>query len=145
MKQSDIFSIIIIGTVGTLAAYFAVNALLGDPNLQSVTIKTIEEISPALTEPDPELFNSNAINPTVEVLIDGCEDVDKNGILSREELIKCKKIEDDTKVEEEQSKLVYCPDGTIVLDSLDKCPETENKQEVPAEEPEREPENGTTD
>ena len=45
MKQSDIFSIIIIATVGTLATYFAVNSLLGGPNLQSVKIKTINPIS----------------------------------------------------------------------------------------------------
>ena len=111
MKQSDIFSIIIIATVGTIAAYFAVNSFLGDPNLRSVQIKTLENISASLSSPDPELFNSGSINPTVEVYVGDCEDIDQNGILSREELIACGKEE--APVENNDNTVLYCPDGTI--------------------------------
>ena len=119
MRQSDIFSIIIIATVGTLAAYFAVNSLLGDPNLQSVQFKTIEGISSDLEDPDSELFNSGAINPTVEVYVGDCEDVDQNGILSKEELIACGKI---TEGDVDKTEFYYCPDGTAVLD-MTLCPD----------------------
>lgn len=122
MKQSDIFSIIIIATVGTLGAYFGVNSFLGDPNLQSVQLKTIDAISATLEEPDPELFNSSAINPTVEVYVGDCEDVDQNGIISKEELVACGKI---TEEEAEKAETFYCDDGTEVLD-VSTCPENKD-------------------
>lgn len=121
MKQSDIFSIIIIATVGTIAAYFAVNSFLGDPSLLSVQIKTLEDISPALATPDSELFNPDAINPTVEVYVGDCEDIDQNGILSKEELIACGKEEADTDEDDNNNKILYCPDGTVTTD-LSLCP-----------------------
>lgn len=121
MKQSDVFSIIIIATVGTLAAYFAVNSILGDPNLRSVQIKTLEDISSSLTAPDPELFNANAINPTVEVYVGDCEDIDGNGILSHEELVACGKEEATT--EDTSNTTLYCQDGSITT-NMSLCPES---------------------
>lgn len=97
MKQSDIFSVIIIAVVGTLIAFFVTNSLLGDPDLQYVTFKTMNDISPTLIDPDIEVFNPDAINPTVEVYVGDCEDVDKNGILSPEEMAACEKAEGDSK------------------------------------------------
>ena len=123
MKQSDIFSIIIIATVGTMAAYFGLNAWLGDPNLLSVNVKTIDPISANLEEPDSELFNPDVINPTVEVYVGECKDVDQNGILSVDELISCGLL---TKEEAEEQETFYCPDGTKVL-NIESCSE---KQEV---------------
>jgi hypothetical protein len=114
MRQSDIFSIIIIAAAGTLFSYFLVNSLLGDPNLEIVNVKTIQEISPAIDAPDSELFNPEAINPTVEVFVGECEDIDQNGILSRDELIACGKVSEDDKSETE---LVFCSDGTAVTDA----------------------------
>ncbi len=130
MKQSDIFSIIIIATVGTLVAYFAVNSFLGDPNLKSENITTIDAISSEVLTPDPELFNPAAINPTVEVYVGDCEDIDQNGILSREELIACGKItEEQTTDEAETQNLATCADGSLT-DDINKCPEnqTENPE-----------------
>ncbi|MBQ9019890.1 hypothetical protein IJ096_01015 [Candidatus Saccharibacteria bacterium] len=89
MKKSDIFTVIIIAAVGTLAAYFGVNALLGNANDATYSFKTIEVISAELAEPDPEVFNDDAINPTVEVYVGECEDIDKDGELSIAEEINC--------------------------------------------------------
>ena len=122
MKQSDIFSIIIIATVGTLFSYFSVNSFLGDPDLEMVNIKTIQEITPSIDSPDPELFNPGAINPTVEVFVGECEDLDQNGILSRDELIACGKITED----QQDTEYVFCADGAAVTD-IALCPE--NKQQ----------------
>ena len=126
MKQSDIFTVIIIATVGTLVAYFGVNSLLGDPNMQSVKVKTIDVIEASVETPDPELFNFAAINPTVEVYVGDCEDVDKNGLLSKEELIACGKVDKDT-----VKDLVFCADGSAVEKAED-CPitQTENQTET---------------
>ena len=120
MKQSDIFSIIIIATVGTLVAYFAVNSFLGDPNMKSENITTIDAITADVLEPDPELFNAAAINPTVEVYVGECEDIDRNGIISREELISCGKITEEENIEDADTDLLACPDGTLT-DDLTKC------------------------
>lgn len=116
MKQSDIFSIVIIAVVGTLASYFAVNAFLDNPDNASATITTIQAISPELAVPDSELFNPNAINPTVEVMIDGCKDLDQNGIIDYQELVACDKITPETPAEnteqdqdEDQGTQTYDP------------------------------------
>lgn len=123
MKQSDVFTILIVAVVGTIAAYFGVNALLGDPNKQSVSFNTIDDITATLSAPDSELFNPDAINPTVEVYVGDCEDVDQNGILSTEEMIACGKI---TEEDVEKTEVKYCADGTSVLDAST-CPENKEK------------------
>lgn len=95
MKQSDIFTLILIAGIGTLSAFFVCQMLLGDPNDASVKIKTINrEVSSALIQPDPEVFNGEAINPTVEVFVGGCEDINQNGILDGNELKACQTVVD---------------------------------------------------
>jgi hypothetical protein len=69
MKKSDIAMIILIASISVLVAYFAAKAILGDIQNQSATVKTAEKISTDIVEPDTSVFNSNAINPTVEVII----------------------------------------------------------------------------
>lgn len=69
MKKTDLAMIILIASVSMLVAYFSAKAILGDPNKESVTVKTVDSISPEVTEPDPLVFNEGAINPTVEVII----------------------------------------------------------------------------
>ena len=93
MRQSDIFTIIIVATVGVLVSTFLVNMILGDPNDKSVTFKTIDVIQATLASPDPEVFNSEAINPTVEIYVGDCVDRDQNGTLDEAELIACGRID----------------------------------------------------
>lgn len=71
MKKSDIAMIILIASVSVLVAYFVAKAVIGDTKSESVTVKTAEPITTDITKPDPSVFNSNAINPTVEVIIGG--------------------------------------------------------------------------
>ena len=93
MKQSDIFTLVLIAGIGTLAAFLAWNAIMGDPNKASVKFKALTGvIESSLAEPDPEVFNSYAINPTVEVYVGDCEDIVRNGILDAAELIVCGKL-----------------------------------------------------
>ena len=109
MKQSDIFTIIIIASIGMVGAFFASNAILGNPDELMLKHKNISPISTEVVEPDPETFNQDAINPTVEVYVGQCEDVDQNGILDRAELVACGKAtpqlsEEEKKAEEEKKK-----------------------------------------
>lgn len=90
MKQSDIFTLILIAGIGTLVAFFVCQALLGDPSTASVKFKTVNRtVSNELVNPDPEIFNSLSINPTIEVYVGDCEDIDQNGILDDVELEVC--------------------------------------------------------
>lgn len=96
MKQSDIFSLILIAGIGTIAAFFVCRMILGDPSQASTKFKTINRtISSSLVDPDPEVFNSTAINPTIEVYVGDCEDIDQNGILDDAELEACARVIED--------------------------------------------------
>lgn len=93
MKQSDIISIILIAIVGVGVAVWVCNALLGNPDEETVTFKTISNFSSELSDPDTDIFNVNAINPTVEVYVGSCVDADQDGVLSDAELAACNEIE----------------------------------------------------
>ena len=71
MKKSDIAMIILIASVSVLVAYFAGKALVGDGKNTSVDVKVADPITANVTVPDKTIFNDNAINPTVEVIIGG--------------------------------------------------------------------------
>ena len=62
--------IILIASLSVFVAYFVANSIpaLKDIN-KPVTIKTADAISSDVIEPDKTVFNKNAINPTVEVII----------------------------------------------------------------------------
>jgi len=94
MKQSDIFVLILVAGIGTLASFFICNMILGDPNEATVEFKTVSSvIEPDLVDPNPEIFNSTAINPTIEVYVGDCVDMDRNGILDMGELAACGRVE----------------------------------------------------
>lgn len=73
MNKADIAMIVLIASMSMLVAYFGARAVIGDPDSESVTVKTIEQIHPEVEEPDPRVFNERAINPTVEVVIGDSE------------------------------------------------------------------------
>lgn len=89
MKQSDIITIVLITMIGTIAAGFAVNAILGNPDEASESWKTIKVVESSLVAPNPDTFNADAINPTVEVYVGNCVDLDGDNELSYEEQIAC--------------------------------------------------------
>lgn len=96
MKQSDVFTLILIAGIGTLVAFFVCNSLLGNPDEASVKFKTVSRVIDSnLVAPDQEVFNSTAINPTVEVFVGDCEDIDQNGILDETELKACSRMEEE--------------------------------------------------
>lgn len=61
--------IILIASISILLAYFVAKAIVGDVQNESVKVKTTEVISTEVVEPEKSVFNSDAINPTVEVII----------------------------------------------------------------------------
>ena len=71
MKKSDIAMIILIASVSVLIAYFVAKGIFGDKANSNQIVKTIDPIDSKIVPPDPAIFNSNAINPAVEVQISG--------------------------------------------------------------------------
>ena len=61
--------IILIASVSVMVAYFVAQAVIGNTANQSAVVKTADEITPSIDKPDPSVFNSQAINPTVQVII----------------------------------------------------------------------------
>jgi hypothetical protein len=76
MKKTDIAMIILIASISMLVAYFVAKTVLGGASSESVKVKTVDPITSEVATPDPTVFNKDAINPTVEVLI-GSVDVSK--------------------------------------------------------------------
>lgn len=63
--------IILIASISVIVSYFVAKAIVGDVQSESVKVKTAEAISTDVVQPDEAVFNSDAINPTVEVIIGG--------------------------------------------------------------------------
>lgn len=92
MKRSDIFTLILVAGIGTLAAFLICNKIMGDPNMAKVEFKALNAIIKSdLVAPEAEVYNSLAVNPTVEVYVGDCVDIDQNGILDKAELVACGK------------------------------------------------------
>lgn len=89
MKSSDYITVGFIAVFVTVIGYFVVNSVLGDPKEAIVRFGYIDEVSGQTALPDSEIFNAAAINPTVEVYIGDCEDINQNGILDDDEREKC--------------------------------------------------------
>lgn len=71
MKKTDIAMIILIASVSILIAYFVASSIFGNVSNESVKVKTIDPIDATIVAPSPTIFNKNAINPAVEVQING--------------------------------------------------------------------------
>lgn len=61
--------IVLIASVSILVAFFATQAIFGGVENETVKVKTIEQINADIVEPNPAIFNENAINPAVEVQV----------------------------------------------------------------------------
>jgi hypothetical protein len=62
--------IILIASISILVAYFVGKSLFGGAAMGTATVKTVAPINANITQPDPSIFNSNAINPSVQIQID---------------------------------------------------------------------------
>jgi hypothetical protein len=69
MKQSDIAALIVIASITLLVAYFVADFFIGSPTGETQKVDTITKIDPEVKKPDSTIFNKDAINPTVEVVI----------------------------------------------------------------------------
>lgn len=71
MKKSDLAMIVLIAALSVGAAFIVVGSIPG-LNLSSDSaekVKTIERYESKIDEPDKDVFNSTAVNPTVDITI----------------------------------------------------------------------------
>lgn len=70
MKKTDIAMIILIAGFSVLISYLVINSLAqGGFSEQTYEVKITEPISNEYVKPGSEIFNKDAINPTVQVNI----------------------------------------------------------------------------
>lgn len=69
MKSSEIATIILIVLISSVSAFFVGQAIWGDPGEKSHKVGFMEEITDRFAEPSKDIFNEEAINPTVQVVI----------------------------------------------------------------------------
>lgn len=69
MKNSEKASILFIITVSVIASYLIASIVIGSPNSETKKVDTISPITTEVVKPDSSIFNKDAINPTVEVVI----------------------------------------------------------------------------
>lgn len=78
--KSDLATSIVVAIVGVIGAFFITNYFVGEPEI--IEVKSIENASDAsssVAEPNPALFNSKALNPTVEVYVGECSEYNELG------------------------------------------------------------------
>ena len=75
MKKTDLAMIILIASLSVLFAYLIVGAIpILKPSDKQVMVKTIVEYKSDISEPNKEIFNRDAINPTIDVMAGGSSD-----------------------------------------------------------------------
>ena len=71
MKKTDLAMIIFIASVSVIIAFFVAKSIFGDVYNGTAKVKTIDRIDSFVDKPSPDIFSKNAINPAVQVQIDG--------------------------------------------------------------------------
>ena len=75
--QKDVLLAGVTAIIGVAVAYFVFSGLMGEP--KPYTVKTVDSVvNTSVSDPDPEIFNYRALNPTVDVYID-CASYDADG------------------------------------------------------------------
>jgi hypothetical protein len=69
MKKNDIALIILIVSISLVVSYLVGKAVVGTPKGKPVTAEVVEQISPDLVTPSSQVFNRDAINPTIVIQI----------------------------------------------------------------------------
>jgi hypothetical protein len=69
MRKNDIALLVLIVSITLVASFFVVKALFGEPQKQATKVEKVDEISSSIVQPSKNIFNKDAINPTVVIQI----------------------------------------------------------------------------
>lgn len=74
MKKTDIAMIVLIASMTAIIAFVIGNNIPAlKPDTAGVKVPVAEKIENTVTDPDPTVFNKDAINPTVQTVIGGSQ------------------------------------------------------------------------
>ena len=77
-NKTDLFTSIIAAIAGVLIAFFVTNMFIG-PIKDFSYKKVSSSVNADIADPDPEVFNYEALNPTVEVYVGECAEYNQYG------------------------------------------------------------------
>ena len=70
MKRTEIAMIILVASLSMILTFTLAQSLLGDKIKRKASVEYTSAVSEDLVEPSKRIFNSEAINPTVEVCVE---------------------------------------------------------------------------
>lgn len=73
MKKTDIAMIVFIASVSVILAFFVAKTIFSDVYNGTAKVKTIDKIETSIVSPNSDIFNKSAINPAVQVQINGTQ------------------------------------------------------------------------
>lgn len=69
MNKKNLAVIILIVSVTLALSFLLIKAIFGTPNTEQVKVERVELITADVVQPSAEIFNKNAINPTIVISI----------------------------------------------------------------------------
>lgn len=69
MKKTEIAAVVLIAMLVIGGGYYMSNLLFGDPFERSASVEYMDKLVDGIVEPSIEIYNINAVNPTVTVCI----------------------------------------------------------------------------
>ena len=84
MKRSEIAMIVLVASICMVVTFLAVRSFFGDITKRERSVPSIGAISDGLEQPSKLIFNSNAINPTVEVYVENDVRSGADGAIGRQ-------------------------------------------------------------
>ena len=128
-RGKDLASTLVVGVGGMLIAFFVCNLLL--PEMKDVSFKAVGDVSSQLANPDEEVFNAKALNPTVEIYVGNGQEVQDGAtdtILDEDEEA-VEEIEEETEEEVEDEEEAEVPQSERDENYIDDETEEEEKEE----------------
>lgn len=133
--KKDLLTTIVAAVIGLIVAYALIGVFI--PEIKSVSFKTLSSNTTYnIVDPNPEVFNYRAINPTVEVYVGQCKEYNAAG-----ECVSEVTLEE----EQEQNPENNTENSTEQNPEQNPDENSENTPEPSPETPDQETENGTTD
>lgn len=78
--KNDLATAIVAAITGVVLAYFISNMVISNFAKSSDKVKNVDSsVNAELSDPDPEVFNFEALNPTVEVYVGDCTETNMYG------------------------------------------------------------------
>ena len=78
--KNDLATAIVAAIAGVLVAYFISNMVISNFAKSTYQVKSVDStVTADVPDPNPEVFNYKALNPTVEVYVGDCTEVNMYG------------------------------------------------------------------